>query len=183
MTDFEVPEPILNSPYEEPARALVHPRGRAAAMRARAPSGRCTSTAPRPPSRGTERRRAAAVSRSIRRLRAGAGEPHSRAPCRPGAMQDYPGRHPHHPRTAQLLAARRPRAAAVLRPARGRRDHHLPEGGPARTSCQGIDIPLRRAERGQQSRRATRRSAATPARWPRARARPPSWACWPPGAS
>ena len=40
MTNFEVPEPILNSPYEEPKEILEDHGGRNVSANSRSPSGK-----------------------------------------------------------------------------------------------------------------------------------------------
>ena len=81
--------------------------------------------------------------------RAEAGQPHPRQACRmaaPGLARRGWG-DPHHHGAAALLAAGRAKAPAVLRPDRGRRDHHLPQRGPRGLPARD-QRPARRAGRG-----------------------------------
>ena len=132
---YEVAEPILNSPFEEPARALAHRGGRDAGAAAGPAAGRVLL--PRPEGAAAPRSDAAAQAvpvelelvNLIRERRRGSG-----------ASAGYPGVTPHDAGTAAILAARRAAAAAVLRPARGGRDDHLPDEARA-DFRQGIDVP------------------------------------------
>ena len=145
MSAFEVEQPILNSPFEEPAEHWQIEEGQA-------------------PKRATGRRRAGYFYRDPK-----APPPEAGQPAR-GEWQElelvnlirerlaqwreagYPGATRTTLDLIQSLAARGARAAALLRPARGGRDDHLPERG-ARRPPPG----RRRAARGR-ARRASRRS-------------------------
>ena len=158
MSSFEVEEPILNSPFDEPTEHWQIEEGK-------------------PPKRAAGRRQAGYFYRDPRGPEpeaghAARGEWHELELVnlireRLGAWREagYPGATRTTLELTAALATRRARAAALLRAARGGGDDHLPEG-----SALG-PTPGRRCPARKPCPRASRRLPATPARWRPAPAR------------
>ena len=125
MSGYEVEQPILNSPFEEPQEYWRIVEGEAPR---RMPGRRPAMYFYRHPS-GEATRRSQSEARD--RDRAEAGQPHPRAREGLASNSGLCGRDPHHAGAAEVLAARGPGAAAVLRPDRGGGDDHLPHRGAA----------------------------------------------------
>ena len=141
MSGYEVPNPILNSPFHEPAEHwnIVEgeeperlPGRRPAMYFYRDPAGR-------PDSLGREAGTAIELV-LVNRIRRQVKAWRDRAGL-PGGVADDP-------RPAPMVAARRPPAAAVLRPARSGRDDHLPRRS-ARRFPPRTQHPLRGTGPGQ----------------------------------
>ena len=157
MTDtsaFEVAEPILSSPFEEPPEHWWIEEGKLPERRpGRRPAGYFYRDPLAPPADDEGFTRGEWVElEAVNRIRERLAQ---------WRAEDYPGATRTTRRADRVLAPGRPRVAALLRPARGGRDRHLPARGPLGL-LQGIDVPLRGGRR---------RSSATPARWRPAPAR------------
>jgi len=173
MSGFEVSEPILCGPYDEPAEhwRIVEgetPRpeaGRRPAMYYYRPPGPISETAGDDPGTLIELK---LVSRIRERLK------EWQAAGRPGVTRttlellDYWTREG---RQHRLFFAQREAAETIVFLTEGRRDFR-----------QGIDIPLDEPSEGRKVEGSTP-SAATRARWRPGPARRRSWPCSPPGAS
>ena len=172
------PKPILNSPFEEPSEHWHIEEGEAAANAARAAGRPCTSTATR--RRRTDAGRARARGQSAVEL--------ALVNLIRERVQDWRERGLRRASRARRWSCcsywrrGRPRAAAVLRPARGGRDDHLPDRGPRRLPP-GHRRPARRAERGAQGRGLRGLPPLRLQDGDGLAARRPSWGCSRPGAS
>ena len=160
MSGFEVPEPILSSPFEEPPEHWRIVEGEPPRRDAGPPAG--AVLLPRRQARG-ERSRSDGAGTAIELKLVNRIRERAR---RSGARRAGPGVTRTTLELLAVLAARRPAAAALLRPARGGRDDHLPDRGARRLPPGHRRSRCDEPSDEQQGRGLHRRSAATPARWP-----------------
>ena len=164
MSGYEVPKPILNSPFDEPAEHwnIVEGESRSAA----GPAARHVFLS-RSGGKARQFGREAGTAIELKLVN------RIRRQVKAWREQGYPGRIAHDARIAAMVAARRPRAAAVFRPARSGRNHHLPRPKRGPISAKGSTFRCEEPGTGQTGQGLSRAFCAMPARWRPARARRP----------
>ena len=180
MSGFEVPNPILNSPYDEPAWHWISKTGVPAEQRAGRREAGYFYRDPKAPTNGGE---ASAKPRGIwvelelvNRIRQRLAEWRPLALRGEGGVtrttQELLNYWRREGRQQRLFFAQLEAVETII---------FLTEARP--DFLQGLDLPLDEPSDDARADGYAAFKRATPARWRRAPARPRSWACWPRGAS